>query len=312
MFPVQNGKFSRMKPIKKTETSSAKVKSKVKADEIPNDNNNNGIDDRIEEAINEAGYSYDPKQDIFYSNTNPWQKGMGYCRLYDEAAVPMGMVIDCEPIYFKYNGKRWLIEFWKGQYDMTTGCEVGVYSTDQPDIIIPGLFSGPFFRSPSEDEHLQISFSLIKKGKTLFTRNDKHWWLTGFKLGEFSNPSELIMDIKINLRDEIMLNEFVKGLKNAGYSNNEIVINGTAVKLRFNKTHTPQPLSRTPEADLLMQWKNKLLCDKFMEITAPYKTFPDKMKAILKQAPELYDKIIKIVKTKHYFGKFEKLIEYYI
>ena len=72
-------------------------------------------DDELDEAINAAGYSYDSKEDIFYSNIDAWQKNMGYCQLYDEAAAPLGMIIDCEPIHFIYNGKRWLIEFWKGQ-----------------------------------------------------------------------------------------------------------------------------------------------------------------------------------------------------
>jgi len=45
--------------------------------------------------------------------------------LYDEAAAPLGMIVDCEPIHFEYKGKRWLIQFWKGQYDLPTGAEVG-------------------------------------------------------------------------------------------------------------------------------------------------------------------------------------------
>jgi hypothetical protein len=104
---------------------------------------------------------------------------------------------------------------------------------------------------------------LKKKGKTMFTREDYHWWLTGFKLGEFSYPSELIMDSKITFKEVGMLNEFVKGLKNAGYSSNEFTVLGTSVSLKFNKPHTPQPISRTPEMDWVMQWKNNLLCDKF-------------------------------------------------
>lgn len=80
------------------------------------------------------GYSYDVKQDIFISNHDAWQRAMGYTRIFDEAAAPMSMIIDCEPIYFEYDNKRWLIEFWKGQYGMTTGCEIGVYYTNYPDI----------------------------------------------------------------------------------------------------------------------------------------------------------------------------------
>lgn len=65
----------------------------------------------FEELINASGFDYDPKQDIFYSIMDPWQRKMGYCRLYDEACAPMGMIVDCEPVHFNYKGKRWMIEF---------------------------------------------------------------------------------------------------------------------------------------------------------------------------------------------------------
>ena len=40
------------------------------------------------------------------------------------------MVTQFEPIYFDYDGKTWLIEFWKGQYGINTGAEIGIYHTD--------------------------------------------------------------------------------------------------------------------------------------------------------------------------------------
>ena len=69
--------------------------------------------DELDKAIEIAGYSYDQRQDIFYSTMDPWQRDIGYCRLYDELAAPMGMIIDCEPIHFEYLGKRmddWFVE----------------------------------------------------------------------------------------------------------------------------------------------------------------------------------------------------------
>src|SRR5665647_1009964 len=73
--------------------------------------------DELDKAIEIAGYSYDQKQDIFYSTMDPWQRDIGYCRLYDELAAPLGMITDCEPIHFEYLEKKWMIGFWKGQYD---------------------------------------------------------------------------------------------------------------------------------------------------------------------------------------------------
>lgn len=266
--------------------------------------------DSLYETIKKAGYAYDKHQDIFYSILDPWQRKYGYCRLYDESAAPMGMIIDCEPIYFEYDEKKWLIEFWKGQYDLTAGAEIGVYSTDKEDLDIKDVFTGTLYNSVSNKDLLNMSFVLKKKGRVLLIREEKHWWLTGFKLGEFCNPSELTMNISITLKDKTMRNEFVKGLKKAGYSDYEIIINGNTVGLEFDKPRTKQPVTRTEETDWIIQKKNKLFCDRYQEITAPYDNFPDKMNAIENQAPELFDAILKIGKSKDIFEKHKEIKDY--
>ena len=266
--------------------------------------------DTLYEVIADAGYSYDPSQDIFYSNMDPWQRKMGYCGLYDEASAPLNMIIDCEPIYFVYGGKKWLIEFWKGQYGMTTGGEIGVYTTKEPDLNIPDFFDGTFYNCASNADRLYMSYSLVKNGEILFTRKDRHWWLTGFKLGEFSEPSELKMYLSIALKNAAMRNAFLEGLKEAGYSEDEIFVDRNIVGMVFAETHTSQPITRIAEADWLIQRKNELLCDKYQEITGPYDNFIDKMNAIREQAPEIYAAILNIGKTKQVFEIYGKIKDY--
>ncbi|MHB8125255.1 MAG: DUF4474 domain-containing protein [Desulfitobacteriaceae bacterium] len=260
----------------------------------------------LDKAIEVAGYSYDPKQDIFYSNMDSWQRNVGYCRPYDEAAAPLGMIIDCEPIYFEYDGTKWMIGLWKGQYDLVTGGEIGVY-TKGLELKIPGIFSGAFYNCASNAELLPMSFTLKKNGNTLFTRKGEHWWLTGFKLGEFSEPSELTMAIIITLPNVIMRDAFVTGLSSAGYSDNEFKINGNTVGITFDIPHTPQPITRTTATDRIIQRKNELLCDKYQDITRTSKNIQDKIKAIEEQAPEMYEKIIKMGKSRPLYELYEKI-----
>lgn len=267
--------------------------------------------DEIYESINRAGYAYDPYQDIFYSIIEAWQRDMGYCRLYDEAAAPLNMIIDCEPIYFEYDGEKWLIEFWKGQYALTTGCEIGIYKTDGTDLKIPGIFNGTFYESVRDEEFLLMSFSLKKNGKKLFTRKDKHWWLTGFKLGEFSEPEELTMELNITLKNDAMRDAFIKGLKEAGYTKDEIIISNNTVSIEFKEPLTPQPISRIAATDWLIQRKNKLLCDKYQDVTKGYDDFPDKMMGIQKNAPDIFDRVLDIGKGKEIFKDF-KIIKKYL
>lgn len=261
--------------------------------------------DALDEVIEFSGYAYDSKQDVFYSRMDAWQRTFGYSRLYDEAAAPMGMIIDCEPIYFQYGGKKWLIEFWKGQYDLTTGCEIGIYTTEGTNFDIFGSFNGTFYKSASNLERLKMSFTLKKNNQILFKRKDKHWWLTGFRLGEFSQPSDLTMDIIITLKNEIMRNEFIKGLKNANYSDEEFILNGNTISLKFSKTHVQQPTTRNKETDRIIQRKNKYLCDIYQNITKGYSNMPDKLKAVQEKAPDLYKEILNIGKPKKLFKMYE-------
>lgn len=259
--------------------------------------------DELDKAIEIAGYSYDPKQDIFYSTMDPWQREIGYCRLYDELAAPLGMIIDCEPIYFDYLDKRWMIGFWKGQYDLVTGGEIGVY-TKAVDLNFLGVLSGAYYDCVSNTDLLQMSYTLKKNGRPLFTRAGKHWWLTGFKLGEFSAPSELSMEVSITLPTVSMRDAFVNGLWNAGYPLDEFSRNGATVSFTFASPHTPPPTTRTSATDRLIQRKNQLLCEKYQEITGTSNTIQDKVRAIEEQAPELYNKLMRPGISKQLYKTF--------
>lgn len=263
--------------------------------------------DELDKLIAIAGYSYDPKQDIFYSNMDSWQRKVGYCRLNDEAAAPLGMIIDCEPINFRYHNKKWMIGLWKGQYDYVTGGEIGVY-TEALDLNLLGVIKGTYYNCASNDDLLQMSFTLKKNGTTLFSREGKHWWLTGFKLGEFSEPSELTMEISLIFDNIIMRDAFVAGLKNTGYSENLFKLNNNQVRFIFDIPHTPQPFTRIEKLDSIIQRKNKYFCDKYQEITNKFDNIQDKMEAIKEQEPELYSRVIKTGKAKKSYEIFNKLL----
>lgn len=262
------------------------------------------------EIIDTAGYAYNPGKDVFFSTMEAWQRRMGYCRLYDEAAAPLGMIIDSEPIYFNYGGKRWLIEFWKGQYDLTTGCEVGIYNTNWPDLNIPGFFNGTFYHCASDRDRMYMSFYLKKNGETIITRSDKHWWLTGFKLGEFSEPWELVLDIYITFKNRRMRDAFLESLQKTGYTDEEYETRGTTVALRFDKPHSRQPRTRRPDTDFLIQRKNQLLCNSYNTLTNGYTNIVDKVNAVKNNDPELYKELFNIGKTMAVFNVFDKIKDY--
>ena len=175
-------------------------------------------------AVDAAGFLYDPRQDIIYSKMYPLQRHFGYAYGYDAAALAMNAIIDCEPIFFDYGGKTWMIELWKGQYGLETGCEIGVYNRASgapfPYSILdatvgkrpndPNPSHNLFFDCASDSELLTMSSTLYRNGEKLFCRGpERHWWLTGFKWGVLSEPSDLTMDVSITCLDEVMTSALV-------------------------------------------------------------------------------------------------------
>lgn len=262
----------------------------------------------IDQAIESAGYAYDMHQDIFFSRMDAWQKKYGYCQLYDEAAAPLSMIIDCEPIRFTYGDKKWLIEFWKGQYGMTTGCEVGVYYTTGLDLEIPGVFNGTLYDCVAEEDQLYLAFTLRKGSNFLFRREGKHWWLTGFKLGVFSEPDDLAMEVSITLKDQAMRDAFLAELRKTGYTDRELRVFNNTVWIFFTKPHSKQPYTRIEATDNLTQKKNQLLCESYEKLTRGYRLAPDKIRILKQKAPELYEWISQMGKPFKLFRGYEKLL----
>jgi hypothetical protein len=262
------------------------------------------------QLLSDAGYEYDPSQGIFYTKMNAWQRKYGYCRLYDEAMAPTGMIIDSDPVHFEYAGKRWLIQFWKGQYYLNTGCEVGVYYTEEPDLSIPNLFTGTFYKCVDNADRLEMSYILYKNGRELFHGAARHWWLTGFKTGEFSEPWELSVRIRITLKDAVMCRNFIRAMKKIGYLEHEIISDGISAEFMFDKPRTAQPLTRTEETDWIIQRNNERVCSRFQEITGPYATWPEKLAAIKEKEPFLYEAVINVGKTRQIFKAFDKIKRY--
>lgn len=246
----------------------------------------------INEILSKYGFLFDVKQDIVYSSMYPPQRMFGYCRLYDELAPLLNMKMDCDPIYFQYDNKRWLIELWKGQYGITTGAEIGVYATDKGDVNIPGIFSGPFYKSVSDNELLQMQFTLKKDGKEIMERKEKHWWLTGFDVGTFSEPEQLSLDIQITFPYIDMEKAFIEGLYHAGYRSNDIIVRGTTVEVFFTSPKTKQP-DRYSEVNLkLIQRMNRLYCNLFNLVTRDFTRTIDKIDFLRMYIPILLGIIV--------------------
>lgn len=253
--------------------------------------------------LKDAGFAYEMNGDYFYSLMNCWQRDVGYCRLYDEAAPLFNMIMDCEPVTFAYGGKRWLIELWKGQYGITTGGEIGVYNTERGDIE-DDRFTGTFYESIEDDERLGLSFVLKKNGKVILRRKDVHWWLTGFKLGEFSEPNALTMDAAITFPDRQMRDAFTDGLIRIGYSRHEFSVRMKTVSIHYTKPHSPQTESRNKVKAAIVQKTNHSNCYLYETATGEYSHTLDKLEFLKAMVPELYTLFMESLYAKGIYEAF--------
>ncbi len=259
--------------------------------------------------LEETGFAYERKGDYFYSLMNCWQREVGYCRLYDEGAPLFNMIMDCEPVTFSYAGKRWLIELWKGQYGITTGGEIGIYNTVKNDIDTD-KFKGTFYESIQDQEMLNMSFTLRRNGKTILKRSAVHWWLTGFKLGTFSETDMLTMDVRIVFSNTEMRNAFVSGLKELGYSRRDFSVRRLSVSVHYTTPHTPQAETRNKANEIIVQQTNKSNCKLYEFSTSKYKDTLDKLEYIKAMMPELYTIFVKSLYARGIYEAFDWIIEW--
>ena len=266
----------------------------------------NAQQEQLNQDLEPVGFAYDRRTDTFYSLMDCWQRKMCYCRLYDEAAPGFNMIMHCEPVPFFYGGKRWLVELWKGQYGITTGGEIGVYNTTLEDVHSE-KFIGTFYESISDDERLPMAFVLRKNGKPIMRRKGLHWWLTGFKLGEFSPTHTLTMDARITFPDKAMCRAFADSLRGIGYQPHEFSVRGRTAVVHYTTPHTPQSLNVVQEA--VIQQANENNCGLYRMATAKYSDTLDKLEYVKAAMPELYEFFLHSLYARGLFEAFEWLID---
>ena len=244
------------------------------------------------------GYCYDVRQDIFTSTTDAWQKEFGYGAVYDRFAPLLNMVIDSQPVYFDYGGKTWLIEFWKGQYGINTGCELGIYHAD--GIIPPSQRKRTIFSAAGEDEYPDMSVELFRDGRRVAVKEGAHWWQTIFSMGVFSQPEELFMIIRITFPDTEMRNAFTEGLVSAGYDVDALCLSIRRTEISFG---FGCPCGHSGSLRKLYccfaQQINRFCCRLYRFVTRPFTCTYDRLLYLYYYLPFAFRHMLRLRRYKH-------------
>lgn len=246
------------------------------------------------------GYCYDDRGDIISSRNDAWQRQMGYTALFDRAAASFHMVFDYLPVYFDYQDRTWLIEFWKGQYGINTGAEIGVYYADR--LLAPDELPTTLFQAVDDSDMLPMSFCLFQNQNALAKISKRTWWLTAFCMGRFSEPSKLHMNASLEFLDRDMAHCFYHSLLETGIDLRDVRLCGREIQLCFCdgiKRHY------NFFAKLQRKWAqfwNRLYCRVYLKITAPFCRTEDRLLYLYFLLPFAFRKML----TPRRYCKYKK------
>lgn len=248
----------------------------------------------INQLITPFGFTYSVLQDVITSRVDAWQREFGYHALFDKTALRFHMVFDCEPVYFHYGNKTWLIEFWKGQYGINTGGEIGIYCADS--VACPDRYDQTLFQSVPDSQMLPVSMELYYKGGLLFGLKRRHWWLTGFSMGRFCEPEDLVMKASVTFPNLCMLECFENSLLNMGYSRQDVCVQELTVCFTFSRPHALQPRSVYRRRARRAQWKNRQLCKIYRWFVRPFSCTLDQLLYLYFCLPFLVRRLLRLRK----------------
>ena len=188
----------------------------------PDTPSNPSGDSTLHQTLALFGYEHDASQNIYYTHLNPWQRYFGFTDLYDDAAAYTMMFYMTLKIDFEYQGLLWRLQWWKGQYGVLEGAELGVYTKK------PENADMPFYKCAADEHLLSMYFEYYQSAadynnkNPLFIRYEQeHWWLTGFKFGN-CNPKQNIVKAYLIAWDTEMANGIEKGLQSVTDKNGNL------------------------------------------------------------------------------------------
>lgn len=259
----------------------------------------------LNELVRPFGYQYLPHQDIFFSTFDAWQRKFGYMHSYDCYAPYFNMVFDSEPVYFNYNNRTWLVEFWKGQYGINTGAEIGIYCAD--GLVAPEARNHTFFHTISDEDIPHFAMNIKRNGQELANLSMPHWWLAAFRIGCFSVPDNLCASFCICFPECCMMQAFADALIQLGYDECSMQIHGSCICFSYRTPSTPISCRfYSKSIRYLILKKNHFFCRLYLLITRPFCCTPDRLLFLYFYLPSVFRHCLRLRRHKKHLNKKEK------
>lgn len=103
----------------------------------------------------------------------------------------------------------------------------------------------------------------------------KHWWLTIFKMGIFTYPKDLFVNVSIRFKDSVMLQSFLESFRGT-LPHTPYKINGLKLYFSFCKSERTYSFFQKTVRNLALM-SCHLYCRWFHYLTRPFETSGDKL-----------------------------------
>lgn len=258
-------------------------------------------EEQLDALLEPFGYFYKARQDVISSRNDAWQRTFGYTAFFDKASPHFNMVFDALPIYFDYQNRTWLIEFWKGQYGINTGAEIGLYYAD--DIVSEKDRSVELFKAVDDEDMLPMQLELIRNNFTLASISKTTWWLTAFCMGIFSRPKDLCLKLSITFPNYEMLRSFLTALLNSGMEEKYVTVCGRQVSVLFGPSPSQSYSLWARFFRYLSQFTNRIFCSLFLLLTGSFTSTIDRLLYLYYLLPFVRSRILSPRKHKRCHSK---------
>ncbi|MBR4858655.1 MAG: DUF4474 domain-containing protein [Clostridia bacterium] len=156
------------------------------------------------------GFNLNYGELLVYTMVNVWMRDFGFMVFYDVFSYTTPIFFyNTRRIKFDYDGLEWMIQIWKGNYVVSNGAEVGIYTRE------PGSI-GTYYDCANDEQMMNMSMKLYHGDELILERPEQlHWWLTGFKISDVLYPARnQTLDFTIEMKDEAMLEAFCEAIDN--------------------------------------------------------------------------------------------------
>lgn len=164
--------------------------------------------DNIAYVKKEDYFEYDGENSIIFATQNYWDKKIYESDIYNNISQQPCMSSDYEAVKFESGGKKYLAAFWKGQYYLSSGGEIGIYMLDSSGEYVP----------VDGTEGIRVKLALHASGVKLAEKETQGGWLTMYKIGINTPKRSLKLDITINFSDKDMLESLAAALSSLKYT----------------------------------------------------------------------------------------------